>query len=91
MFPIKDIQGRVIGFGARVLDDSQPKTAESHGGTLCDFEDDMAHSEDHACLTPLIDSPSADAPDYPTQFNSIQFNYSNFIVAYVTMVTAWTT
>jgi DNA primase len=29
MFPIKDIQGRVIGFGARALDDSQPKYLNS--------------------------------------------------------------
>jgi DNA primase len=29
MFPIKDVRGRVIGFGARALDDSQPKYLNS--------------------------------------------------------------
>lgn len=29
MFPITDLKGRVIGFGARVLDDSQPKYVNS--------------------------------------------------------------
>ena len=29
MFPITDISGRVIGFGGRVLDDSEPKYLNS--------------------------------------------------------------
>lgn len=36
MFPIWDIKGRVIGFGARVLDDSQPKYTNSPQTLLFD-------------------------------------------------------
>ena len=31
MFPIQDVQGRVIAFGGRVLDDSKPKYINSPG------------------------------------------------------------
>ncbi len=36
MFPIRDTKGRVIGFGARVLDDSQPKYTNSPQTLLFD-------------------------------------------------------
>lgn len=36
MFPIRDTKGRVIGFGARVLDDSQPKYTNSPQTVLFD-------------------------------------------------------
>ena len=36
MFPIRDQQGRVIGFGGRVLDDSKPKYLNSPDTPLFD-------------------------------------------------------
>ena len=36
MFPIRDADGRLGGFGARVLDDSQPKYINSHSSPIFD-------------------------------------------------------
>ena len=49
MFPIRDMQGHVVGFGGRVLDDSQPKYLNSPQTPLFDkgsvlYGIDLAHS-----------------------------------------------
>jgi len=36
IFPIKDVQGRVVGFGGRALDDSLPKYLNSPGSNIFD-------------------------------------------------------
>lgn len=47
MFPIRDIKGRVVGFGARALDDSQPKYLNSPQTAIFD-KSSILYGIDHA-------------------------------------------
>ena len=86
MFPIRDMTGRVLGFGARALDESLPKYLNSPQ-TLVFDKSNVLYGIDHAKSTIRKQNLAVIVEGYMDVIVAHQYNFSNVVASLGTALT----
>jgi DNA primase len=86
MFPIRDISGRVLGFGARVLDDSLPKYMNSPQTAIFD-KSSILYGIDHAKASIRRKDVAVVVEGYMDAIIAHQYGYENVVASMGTALT----
>src|SRR4030043_37147 len=86
IFPIRDIQGKVIGFGGRALDDSLPKYLNSPQTPVFDKSSSL-YGIDHAKTTIQQKNQAVIVEGYMDTLAAHQYEYDNVVASMGTAMT----